>query len=468
MKFFASSPLIRRYLQESHVQFHDEINKVIHTSTIFIVATILSFMQRIMCETVVQEALCPETSLAILLRRKCPALRSKFRSLSWVSNPLIQSTLLHNALHLVRGGPDDEYPIENPFTTRREVVYASDGSTLAIEWFDRHGVVVDDDAPIMLHFPGLGQCRPTIGFGAMIVGAMQEHRQNARAVSVIYPGFAGHIIDSHKLPGSAYISTDDVGAILRHLKCRLPNAPIVLVGCSFGSAMVSNWLVRNADEAGACNIVLTLLYAYGHSTTDTVWAADNDALGGMTSASVVKMWKEVFLRNTQNLAHLQTLEKTFAPRFQIDALNRAKSVREWDIACLPLYGFESIDDMFRASDPMHVFRQLNPTIPVVIINADDDWICPSSRLLTANEMYGSMENVAIIETKGGGHLGWVDRLDVHKDRHYGRRRPLQIAYSLYSLFCGSPTITHEANCTGGHAIWITNLTMQIMDYFVRQ
>jgi predicted alpha/beta-fold hydrolase len=193
-----------------------------------------------------------------------------------------------------------------------------------------------------------------------------------------------------------------------------------------------------------------------------VWAADNDALGGMTSASVVKMWKGIFLRNTQNLAHLQTLEKTFAPRFQIDALHRAKSVREWDIACLPLYGFESIEEMFRASDPVHVFRELNPTIPLVIINADDDWICPSSRLRTANEMYGSMDNVAIIETKGGGHLGWVDRLDVHKDRHYGRRRPVQIAYSLHSLF-GSPTITHEAECTGGHAIWITNLTMQILD-----
>ncbi|KAJ1633915.1 hypothetical protein T492DRAFT_976990 [Pavlovales sp. CCMP2436] len=133
-----------------------------------------------------------------ILQVECPALCEQFHALPWAAHPLIQSTLLYAALHVVEG----------EVSVRRETIPSGDGGTLALDWMEREGAPPSGNgAPILLHFPGLSNCMPTIGFGAMVVGAMQEHCLHynlpARAASVIYPGFAGHTLDSHKLPGLA-------------------------------------------------------------------------------------------------------------------------------------------------------------------------------------------------------------------------------------------------------------------------
>ena len=89
-----------------------------------------------------------------------------------------------------------------------------------------------------------------------------------------------------------------------------------------------------------------------------------------------------------------------------DWARRDRPVREWDTACLPAYGFETLTDMFAHADPVAHFDALPPSIRVVLFNAADDWIAPSTRLTMGPD--ARMPNVALVQTQAGGHLGWVD------------------------------------------------------------
>lgn len=409
-----------------------------------------------------------------ILMVECPSLYQQFRPLEWAKHPFIQSTLLYCAHHVIEDNYNDtndcfscDRLLNSKVYVQRDIIHTNSGGSLALDWVTREAIHNSDEAKhVLLHFPGLGSCEPTIGFGAMVVSAMQEHclqrNISTRVGCVVYPGFAGHTLNSHKLPGSAYVSTDDVGEVLRHVHARYPKDELILVGCSMGSALLSNWLVRNPEEAGKLNIKLVMMYAYGHSTEAAVFAADNDMFGGASGASAVRMWKNVILGDPSNMKHIMRLERT-CPGFNVSALRSATTVREWDEACLPAYGFKTMSEMFSMADPVNLFHHMNTSIPVVIINADDDWLCPSHRLNDASTIYGCMRNVAIIETKGGGHLGWVDCLDLHKNTHLNHRWPLQILHIAKAIYGLSSDEIVEDTKTGGHCRWLMTASNQVID-----
>lgn len=416
-----------------------------------------------------------------ILMMECPALYEKFHPLQWASHPIIQSTFFYSILHVIEEelssgcgsySKSEKNTQEHMNNTnvhiKRDIILVKGGGSLALDWISRENISNSNGSqPILLNFPGIGMCEPTIGFGAMVIGAMQEHcilrNLSARTASVVYPGFTGHTLDSHKLPGSAYVATDDVGEVLRYVRTLYPKDPLILVGCSMGSAILTNWLVRNPEEAGKLKIDLIMLYAYGHSTAEAVLAADNDIFGGASGTSVVRMWKKVIFEDPFNIEHVIRLENMF-PGFSAKALRSSNTIREWDEACLPVYGFASMEDMFNVADPVKVFYCLNVSTPMVIINADDDWLCPSQRLnKSVPELYSSMHNVAIIETNGGGHLGWADCLDLSKDKHIKRRHPLQILHISKALYGLTSDVNVEEKKTGGHCKWITTATNQVLD-----
>lgn len=348
----------------------------------------------------------------------------------FAAHPWLQSTILPWLLHRVES---------TPRAVHRDAIVvrpSSGGGSIALDWYasPAGACAAEADAPIVLLFPGLGACASNAGFGAVLLDAIRgdwaRRGRGMRTAGVIYPGCAGHALDSHKLPGSAYVSsTGDVEAIFELVRSRYPLAPLVVVGASFGSALVANWCVRRPAAAASYDIKLMLLYAYGHSVEETVWAADNDVFGGLSGASAVRMWKATFLDNPSNRAQLQRLECTHAG-FRIEALERAQSVREWDAACLPAYGFETLSAMFARADPVAHFDALPPSIPVVLFNAADDWIAPSTRLDVGP--YDDMPNVARVQTRVGGHLGWIDGFGLDRRR-------------------------------GGHCKWIVDATVRLVN-----
>lgn len=309
-------------------------------------------------------------ALVVLLLLPRQTSINEFKPLPWASSPLLQS-ILGLLFHKVK-----------PRDVRREIIPIKPFGTLALDWIESTASLCS--SPIIINFSGVSECYTTSEFGSVILTSIQDHyaatkNKSIRAVNAVYPGFNGHVIDSNKVPCSAFLSTDIVGEVLRHISNLYPDAQLVIVGWSLGAGLVANWLSRNQTESKRFNIQLVLLYAYGQCLLETIKSSSKN-MGGIARMHVLHLWKRKMKRN----------------------LN-ANTIIQWDRACLPLYGFKTMTEMYEASNPAPVFHKIKQN--VVIINSDDDWLCPAERVKKI-----IMPNVRIIETRGGGHLGWIDSL----------------------------------------------------------
>lgn len=410
-----------------------------------------------------------------LIARECPSLSSRYAPTRWASSAIIQTTVLYAALHRINSTTatadgDTESMRRRKRASRlaaqtavptlhveRELFRAPDGGTVGVDWLTIvvRGVELppaSDDAPIVVGFPGVGNCDARTGFMPMIAGALLEdfaaRGRHGRAALVVYPGFNGLPLDSHKLPGSAYLTTSDPGVVLSAVRERYPHAPIIVVACSFGSALVVNWAARHRVASRALRLELLLLYAYGHSSAATACTADF-ALGGATGRFITRKWQRFMLdpnhpTGAHNLAFLEKLAQR-RPEVSIEALRSARSIGEWDEACSRVYGFESVAAMIDASEPLEWFAQLPPSLPVVLFNADDDWLCPSGRIESGRAaVYDRMPNVVILSTHGGGHLGWVDQrpgaISRQADEDAARERAAAVSAAVREAAVGDSAI----------------------------
>ncbi|KAJ1639382.1 Alpha/Beta hydrolase protein [Pavlovales sp. CCMP2436] len=355
------------------------------------------------------------------------------------AHPMVQTVVLYAQMHrlppsrpdataqplsisglgLAGGGAGARVAVD----ARRETLRCPDGGTVAIDWLtlesDGMEQQANPGAPVVIAFPGVGECKTHSGFVPMLLGALLE-AGNADGCTpivgaVVYPGFNRVPLDSHKLPGTAYLTTDDAGVILRHAREKHPTSPLIVMGCSFGSALAVGWAGRNPAEAKRLRIGSILLYAYGHSVGSTVCTTDT-AMAGLTGRIVSSKWRRAILDESHatgraNVASLRELEKV-RPGFSVEKLRNARTIEEWDLACLPAYGLPTLSSMLVSADPIYTFEQLQSVCPVVLFNADDDWLCPSGRIEANREtFYARLSNVVIVSTRGGGHLGWVDEIE---------------------------------------------------------
>lgn len=404
---------------------------------------------------------------------------------AWAAHPFVQTVVLYAKLHKIvetpspspavspvrrllnspvapKSPPPSETPqlFESPqlplppprIVATRQLVPCADGGTIALDWLSLEGATPRAGAPVLIGFPGLGNCSSHHGFLPMLIGALIEAGDVSAAAVVVYPGFAGHALDSYKLPGTCYLSTRDAGAALSAARAAHPSAPLLACGCSFGSAVVANWASRHPDEARALGLRALLLYAYGHSAGSTTCSADAYA-NGIVGVYVAQKWQTNVLHARANALALAALARPASASggrnelgghgaVCLRALREARSVAAWDEACMPAYGFRSRVEFLLASDPVHTFARLDAVCPVVIFNADDDWLCPAARLQAARAaLYDRMANVLLIVTRGGGHLGWIDTLPSAA----GERAK------------GGPSRTGE------HSDWLVRVTRQLVE-----
>lgn len=179
-----------------------------------------------------------------------------------------------------------------------------------------------------------------------------------------------------------------------------------MFAASFGSALFANWAARHNDEVEALRLGPAFFLGFGHSVEDTVAASDtcgwlHGIAGSPVSLIMISKWIRMLEEGNGGLDTLRGLE---CPGFDAEALLRARTFREWDAACAPAYGFPSLKALYEAAD-VHAVSLWKYSVPTLFINAEDDPICPAGRL-QGNEY--SQPHLALVSTKYGGHLGWID------------------------------------------------------------
>lgn len=183
----------------------------------------------------------PAPSFQRFLLARCAALRAPYSPPLWFRSGLLQTVLAQTA-HKVQPGL-------MPKLTRQLIPVGS-GGTVSLSWFGEEEEAHSEPDIVVVGLPGAGSCFPDHGLIPTLLCHLY-HRlgrpsgvQGPRVACAVatYQGLSGLPLDSQKLPGSAYCSTDDVAALVAAARARHPSSAIVILAASFGTALFTNWV----------------------------------------------------------------------------------------------------------------------------------------------------------------------------------------------------------------------------------
>ena len=155
------------------------------------------------------------------------------------------------------------------------------------------------------------------------------------------------------------------------VSAKWPGVPLVVIGCSIGSAHFTRWAGANPEKLQQCGVVGAVMVCHGQSARPAAMAVDSSG----AASFILDAYREILQRHPD----LELLAKTF-PGFQPEKLQSARSLREWDDALLPVYGFGHYEEVLDAVDTTGAMLQ-KLSIPVVFFGADNDPLTPATRLV---------------------------------------------------------------------------------------
>jgi len=347
-------------------------------------------------------------SFSHFMARACPAFNEPFYPAACLYPGFIQTAIgAHFHQEKRKGGAAPQL--------HRQLVSVPSGSTLAIEWMP-NATGCQPPSAVVIALPGAGRGVPAEG-GCLyqLLGAMMcDNVLSSQLVCglVAYPNNGGLPLTSHELPGAPYCGTDHLTHVFGAVrKTYGEDVPILVLAASFGTALLTNWAAHHPGQAKALRIGPVMLCAFGHSIAATRETADASSLcfgcAGKTLASF-NLRGYVSAIADSNAGGLQPLYDLAlsCPGFDPDELMRASnsSLREWDLACLPLFGYETLEEMDAACD-IGAIGLDHYKLPTVFVSAEDDPVCPAGRL--CDDAYERADFVRVV-TSRGGHLGWID------------------------------------------------------------
>lgn len=292
---------------------------------------------------------------------------------------------------------------------RRERLWLADGDFLDLDW---HGPD-DPRAPLVLILHGLtGSSRSLYVLGLQQALAVRGWTSTA----LNWRGCSG---EPNRLP-RAYHSgaSDDLAAVIAHLRTRRPLAPLYAVGYSLGGNVLLKHLGESAaDCALQAAVAISVPLRLDH-------CADRIGLG------FSRFYQAHFMREL--CAYVQAKQRLFAERGQSEhfaALERLGPVQElrtfWEFdgrVTAPLHGFADARDYYRRSSSYYFLGAIR--VPTLIIQAaDDPFVFPHS-LPRGSELSAHCQ----LEVHArGGHVGFVEGTPGRPGYYLERRIPAWLA-----------------------------------------
>ncbi|KAL7714197.1 AB hydrolase-1 domain-containing protein [Entamoeba marina] len=262
----------------------------------------------------------------------------------------------------------------------RQLINAFDGNELAIDWLNNSNELVDD-TPILLIFHGLaGGCRESY-----IQRFCYYARKNYRIVVYTYRGCAGTVM---KQPRAYNITClEDYRTCIEAVHEKYPTAPIIGIGYSMGGMVTTAFGCRMNEYRDKCNFIGTV-------AVSPTWSSLS------SFGTIPSVFMESF---TKSLAHIALKNKdTF-----INGMENDVPTFDNHFDC-KLFGFGHWQTYYYDIEQWYHLLPKSK-IPLLIINAEDDPIAIINWFIRQriHNMVASSKTINYIETKQGGHLGWV-------------------------------------------------------------
>lgn len=221
-------------------------------------------------------------------------------------------------------------------------------------------------------------------------------------------------------------ATDDVRVAIAHVRKQLhPDSKVAVVGWSNGATILNNFLAEQASthkegrashgaDAGvtlACPLNMPL--ASGNLKR---WFHSNvyDRAIARSLSTKIAEWRHLFVDENGASKPVPAWEGLAAgTTFVADEAvltGKLRTIREIDDALTRrCFGFDSVDDYYRHASSDQRLHLID--VPCMLVNAIDDpiaYLGPSAGNLLLPAALQTNDQLCLVLTQEGGHLGWCD------------------------------------------------------------
>ncbi|KAI1795249.1 AB-hydrolase YheT [Ganoderma leucocontextum] len=339
-------------------------------------------------------------ALRDFVRSKCPSLLREYRPSKMLFNGHLQTA--YSAY--------GDFSQVDMIVYDRRLIRLLDGGTLSLDFTPPEDErYLPDDTPIIVTFHGLTGGSNEAYVRAILAPAcasVEDGGLGYRAVVVNYRGCAGTPVTSEKLYHCG--NTDDARQALMYISHRYPKARLIGLGFSLGANVLVRYLAQEGERsrivAGCALACPWDLHSVSYKLSTGAWVDRMySRMLAENMAALIKAHKEKLARNPKLTTALPYLFSLPAPTlWDFDAYYACEEKTETDDSeTRGAFRWHAQGDFYRWASSHTALADVR--VPLLAINADDDPIVHARDLPTD---VGGNPLVALVRTRGGGHLGW--------------------------------------------------------------
>ncbi|KAK2966092.1 hypothetical protein RJ640_025588 [Escallonia rubra] len=341
---------------------------------------------------------------------KCKILHGRYLATPWLSSPHLQTAFL------------SLYAKSPVFSYKRQLFHTSDGGTIALDWligskvgveadFEVNaGVNNDDNTPIMIVVPGLTSDSASAYVKHL---AFQIAKRGWNVVVSNHRGLGGISMTSDCFYNAGW--TEDIRAVIDHLRCHYPEAPLFAVGTSIGANVLVKYLGEYgvdcciAGAAAICSPWDLLLESLSFSLLSPPPSLSLLSRPGqicdrfINRRRVQKFYDKALTIGLKGYAQLH--EEILSRVADWEGITKSCSVREFDNYATRVVGkYETVDTYYRRCSSAGFVK--NVMVPLLCISAMDDPVC--TREAIPWDECRANNNIVLAVTQHGGHLAYFE------------------------------------------------------------
>ncbi|XP_027202041.2 phospholipase ABHD3-like [Dermatophagoides pteronyssinus] len=354
----------------------------IESNTLTILSFIITiFIGHYLCFIVKKPKLiCRNVKFRNFLEKNCPIITEKYWPTIWCYQSMLMSTL-STAFRRLRA-PNIQY--------KRETIPTPDGAVLHLDHHNENDEQ-NDDQMIALFMPGLTgsssaeYIRPlveiasTIGYHSIVL--------NARGTG-----------NNRLLTPRVYCcaNDDDLRTCLAHLRKKYPTNKLIAIGLSFGGIVLSRYLSMTGNESKIDSAMLV----------SVCW-------NFIPNSYNLERWSNLPLNRYLTKCLIEIVEQNQTlfenkPNIDLKRIYSSQTLREFDDEFTSKqFGFKNAYEYYRESSNNERIHQIKR--PTLCLNAFDDMFSLGSTL-PCDKIENESTHVAMLITKRGGHIGFMDGL----------------------------------------------------------
>ncbi len=283
-----------------------------------------------------------------------------------------------------------------------------DGGITGIAWSGTKGLSGKTETPIAVIFH-------TISGDEQDVKKTVTNLRNRLGWIVVVCIRRGHGILSLGTPViNTMGSTKDLKIQLEYIQKKFPNSPLYGFGLSAGSGLLARYL----GETGRKSVFQAAVAISPAYDIEKAFHRIHPVYNRLMGIRLIKYFLD---------KHYESLSQI--PGYQ--NLAQSKSIVEFQDRLHLIAGYETSEEYYKESNPIHVIKNIKTAL--LVLNSEDDPICVNLNVLENMHWLESLPKTILVKTKRGSHIvfyeglfakSWSDRLVCDYFKHIHESRTL--------------------------------------------